>query len=65
MDSLLNPVNFSLPGVNLEVTEGNNSGMNSIPESTSDLKPYTIPPAIWILVCIVIGYIGIRFMMED
>ncbi len=65
MDSLLNPVNFSLPGVNVQETEGNNSGMNSIPESTPDLKPYVIPPVFWVFVFLIVGYIGVRFFMED
>ena len=61
------PVLFSLPGLN-QNTDSNNSGFNSAPAQAGedgDLMPYKIPPALWMIVFIIIGYVGIRWIMED
>lgn len=28
-------------------------------------KPYNIPPVIWMVLFLVIGYVGVRFLLED
>lgn len=59
------PVGISLPGLN-QKTDDNNSGFNSpIGESSPDMQAYTIPPVLWVIVFLIVGYIGIRYFMED
>jgi hypothetical protein len=62
---LFDPVNFSLPGLSEKVDPENNTGFNSIPDSSVDMQPYTIPPVVWVIVFLVIGFFGIRWLMEE
>lgn len=63
----VNPVMFQLPGgVNSTVNPDNNNGFDSPGgESKPVMSAYKIPPAIWMIVLLVVGYVGLRYVMED
>lgn len=60
------PVMFSITGMATS-PDGNNEGFDS---PTGESKPapvtaYTIPPVIWMIIFLVGGYLGLRYIMED
>ena len=63
---MVTPVMFSLPGLN-ENTDTNNSGFNSPSgdEKAKTMEAYKIPPAIWMVLFLVVGYLIVRYVIED
>lgn len=61
------PVMFSLSsGVNNTVNTNNNNGFDSPGgEVKPEMSAYKIPPVIWMIVLLAVGYIGLRWVMED
>lgn len=62
------PVMFGLPGgISSSATDDNNSGFDS-PSGGSkpaEMSAYKIPPVLWMLILLIGGYIGLRYVMED
>lgn len=56
---------FSLPGLN-ENTDTNNSGFNSpSAEASQTMEAYKIAPVVWMLFFIIVGYVGLRWVMDE
>lgn len=62
-----NPVMFGLPGgISQSATADNNNGFDSPGgESKPEMSAYKIPPVLWMLILLIGGYIGLRYVMED
>ena len=59
-------VTFNVPGM-VTNPNGNNEGFDS-PSGESKPAPataYTIPPVVWMIVFLAVGYFGLRWIMED
>jgi len=67
MNQNLNPVMFSLPGgISDNASDANNSGFDSpAGGSQPEMSAYKIPPVAWMLILLIGGYIGLRYVMED
>lgn len=63
--NLSTPVMFSLPGLN-ENTDTNNSGFNSPSgEESKTMEAYKIAPVFWMMFFIIVGYVGLRYVMDE
>lgn len=62
-----NPVMFGLPGgISSSATDDNNNGFDSpAGGSKPEMSAYKIPPVLWMLILLIGGYIGLRYVMED
>lgn len=61
------PVMFGLPGgISASATDENNNGFDS-PSGGSkpEMSAYKIPPVLWMLILLIGGYVGLRYVMED
>ena len=60
------PVMFQLPGgINDSVAPDNQGFDSPAGESVPAAATYTIPPVVWMLIFLIGGYIGLRWVMED
>lgn len=57
------PVLLDLPGYG--VTSANNDSAFEQDESKLPAPVYSIPPVVWVVLFLVGGYLGIRWIMED
>ena len=55
---------FSLPGLN-ENTDTNNSGFNSPSDEAKTMEAYKIAPVFWMMFFIIVGYVGLRYVMDE
>ncbi len=63
---MFNPVSFSPAGmVNKTVTEGPQEGLTAPEGAVNKAGSYTIQPAVWMILFLAVGYIGLRWIMED
>lgn len=59
------PVMFSLAGYPPQEAGGGIPTTNDAGGSGPVAQSYTIPPAVWMFVFLVVGYVGLRLLMED
>lgn len=59
------PVLFSLVGYPPQEVPGGIPATNDAGGSMPVEANYTIPPALWMFVFLVVGYVGLRMLMED
>jgi hypothetical protein len=57
------PVMFNLPGYSPPAVDSPVDG--STPPTKGESVIYKIPPAFWILFFMLVGYVGMRAVMED
>jgi hypothetical protein len=50
------------PSPNTRIPFTDNTGGSSVTDTKVD---YKIPPVVWMFVFLVVGYVGLRLMMED
>lgn len=55
------PVGFSVPGWGGKTDEPVPDGAGSQQAAT----PYKIPPVVWMVLFLVVGFVGVRMLMED
>lgn len=59
-------VMFNLPGgINDSVAPDNQGFDSPSGESVPAAQTYTIPPVVWVFFFLIVGYIGVRWVMED
>jgi len=56
------PTSFEIPGYNVPDAAPANANGN---DRQRPAAPYSIPPAVWMVVFLVVGYMGVRFLMEE
>jgi hypothetical protein len=66
------PVNTAAPAVSLNLGSSYIRQDNRTPSNVNGAEPpkgesivYKIPPAFWILFFLAVGYLGMRYIMED
>ncbi len=59
------PVMFALTGYPPSEVPGGVPSTNDAGGSLPAQASYVIPPVVWMFVFLVVGYVGLRMMMED
>jgi hypothetical protein len=61
---MLNITGFQIPGYN-DTTSGEPIGMEDAKEASNTApKNYIIPPVLWMVAFLVIGYLGLAYLVE-
>lgn len=56
---MMNPTAFSIPGYDVP---------EAFPQreaSETKAAPYAIPPVVWMFILLLVGYMGVRMLLED